>query len=204
MGVLRWLFDSDSFVARGNCGDWGPWLPWAYQAADLAIALSYFAIPAMLLWLWRGKKGVLPRPWILLYFAAFIFLCGLGHVIDGLSFYRPAYRFNTLERVLTALVSLTTACLLPGVVRHVSGLPSPEEHAKSESARRLAVEVLADAHRQLSSRYVLANKEMDKLRAEHEALRGRVLTEDRYQALRKHLHDVRDALTRRDPPPTGE
>jgi two-component system sensor histidine kinase/response regulator len=200
VGVLRWLLDSDSFVPRGDCGDWGPWLPWVYQGADLAIALSYFSIPAMLVWLWRGKKSVLPKPWVLLCFAAFIALCGLGHVIDGLSFWWPAYRLNTFERVLTALASVATAAALPSAVRHVSRLPSPNEYAETLRVRQLQAQVLEDLNLQLNKKYTHARAELDKARSLYEELRGRVVTEDRYQALRQNLHDVRDALLRRDPP----
>lgn len=114
------LFSAADFVTRDCCvrqaGAWGVWSILA-QTADGVIALSYFLVPYEL---WRRSKirvpDLLSLRLILLLFATFVVLCGLGHVCDVLVWYWPAYRLMTLIDCATAIASALTAVVLPVLV----------------------------------------------------------------------------------------
>lgn len=115
--LLNWLFNTNAFVSRNNCGPgWTNWLIASYIIASALIALSYFFIPVYLLVLWEQGKREISAHWILIFFVAFIGFCGLTHVNDVLVFFWPAYRWFTVGLWATALVSMGTAILLPRVV----------------------------------------------------------------------------------------
>jgi hypothetical protein len=121
--VFRWLFDVSQFTARSRCGPgWSDGLIYINLLANLVIAMAYFYIPTMLLWLYfRVKRDakfavIKEQAWILVLFALFIFACGLTHICSAAAFFRPAYRFFTVVDSVTALLSGPTAYLLPAVV----------------------------------------------------------------------------------------
>jgi hypothetical protein len=105
--MLDWFLRSDLWMPRGSCGDWPGPLKYSWFFGNLAIAGAYFLIP-----------------FLLIRVAAFILLCGLTHVAEVAVFYWPAYRLYTALLVLTGIVSLDTARILPGVIRHLVLLPS--------------------------------------------------------------------------------
>jgi hypothetical protein len=49
--------------------------------SDLLIALAYFAIPVILVWLIRKRRD-LPFSWMFALFGAFIVACGMTHVME--------------------------------------------------------------------------------------------------------------------------
>lgn len=124
---MWWLFDTSEFVTRSNCGNWDPWLIFFYQYGNLAIAISYFWIPVCILILYRRKRKSLPKSWILIMFAAFIFLCGITHIFDFTVFYVAPYRLYTVFIVLTATASIITAINLWPVISYYLEFKSPEE-----------------------------------------------------------------------------
>jgi hypothetical protein len=50
---------------------------------------------------------------MLIMFSAFIFLCGIGHLLDIVTLWFPIYWISAIEDVATALISLATFLLLP-------------------------------------------------------------------------------------------
>jgi hypothetical protein len=122
---MGWLFDTQHFVTRDHCGAWQQWLIVVAQSANFLIFLAYASIPLsltiLLVSLYRDpdlKDAVFGHhPCILAMFVAFIFSCGLTHLMDVLVFDWPAYRFFVFLDVVTALASVPTAFLLPGVIR---------------------------------------------------------------------------------------
>ncbi len=81
--------------------------------ANAGIAAAYFALPVQLVVLsvHRGFGG--RRQLIGMLFASFILLCGISHTIDILTLFVPVYRFQVLELIATAVVSIATAFILP-------------------------------------------------------------------------------------------
>ena len=123
---MAWLFDSSGFVTRAHCGTWPPSLLLAYQAANLLIALSYFAIPLTIMAFWHRRRQEVKKPWVLVLFASFIVACGLTHLADFAVFYWAGYRFYTALLVITAMLSVGTAIMLVPVVAWAIRLPSRE------------------------------------------------------------------------------
>lgn len=164
---MDWLFDSTSWVPRGQCGDWQGGLDFWFVAFNLGIAAAYLAIPAGLIDVWVAKRDKLVKPLVLVLFALFIVLCGMTHVLSALAFWWPAYRFSVLVDGLTMLASAGTAVYGWYVGEHVKRWKTPDEYAT----------VIAELH---AEKVVNAA-----LHAEREAA---------YQTMRQELHDARNKL----------
>src|SRR5688572_6463794 len=105
------LFSSESFMPHGHCYLWQPDVLWLTVVSDAVIATAYFAIPPVLFYFTRKKKG-LPFVWMFFLFCAFILLCGATHIVDIWTVWTPVYRFLAAVKGLTAGVSIITALLL--------------------------------------------------------------------------------------------
>lgn len=103
---------SDQFMPHGYCFLWRPELVWLHVIADLIIALAYFSIPVTIFMIVRKRSLEIPFKWIFMMFATFIFLCGLTHIIELISIWKPLYYIEGLVKVLTAAVSLATAIVM--------------------------------------------------------------------------------------------
>ena len=91
-------------VPHAVCWQWDPTLIGLELAGNLAIAGAYFAIPWALL---KTRAEIPRRGWpVVLIFAAFIFLCGVTHVLDAVLIWRSWYVVDVVTRLLTASVSL--------------------------------------------------------------------------------------------------
>lgn len=110
------LFDPGGLTPHGFCLSWEPSLLTLTVLGDAMTAFAYLIIPVQLLriLLAGGDLGVrLHRaPWVVAMFAAFILLCGLGHALDVLTLFYPAYWLAGAESLLTGMVSLFTAAML--------------------------------------------------------------------------------------------
>lgn len=190
MGIFEWLFDASAFSTRGQCGDWGEWLPVVYRLASFATALSYSIIPAPLCWLYARKRGVLPKPWVLVLFAAFITLCGATHALDFAAFFWPAYRFFTLVEVATAAVSLATAAALPWAVYHVVALPTPEEFRAAKKRLESEEAARVEAQSRLLRRNAELREAVEAMRVEFDAIQFKELTATECQKLRDILQRI--------------
>jgi PAS domain S-box-containing protein len=104
------IFSTTGFPARWTCGSgWAaePWWGWIHIFSDLAIWAAYFSL-GLLIVLFVQKKRDVPFPVVFFLFGAFIFLCGLTHLIDSVVFYWPVYRLAGLFKLATAIVSVAT------------------------------------------------------------------------------------------------
>ncbi|MGL5940485.1 MAG: PAS domain-containing sensor histidine kinase [Waterburya sp.] len=115
-----------SFMPHGMCYLWKPWLMGLYLVSDGIIALSYFSIPFILVYILH-KRTDIPFNGIFLLFAAFILFCGTGHAIDIWTLWHPNYWLSGWIRLATALVSLATAIALAIKIPQILTLPSPTQ-----------------------------------------------------------------------------
>ncbi len=113
-----------SFMPHGMCYLWKPWLVGLHLISDGVIALSYFSIPIILVYILRKLEDI-PFNGIFLLFAAFILFCGTGHAFDIWTLWHPNYWVSGWIRLLTALVSLATAIALAIKIPQILTLPSP-------------------------------------------------------------------------------
>jgi chemotaxis family two-component system sensor kinase Cph1 len=81
--LISELFDTAGFPRRWDCGHWTAAHGWVHIVADVSIFAAYAAIPAVLGHFAIRRKDVpfLPVFWL---FAAFIFFCGVGHLIEDI------------------------------------------------------------------------------------------------------------------------
>src|SRR5438128_12009730 len=120
--LIRTLFQAD-FLPHGWCYRWDSGLIWLHTVSDLLIAIAYYLIPFVLIYIVR-RRGDLVYPWMFLLFGTFILACGTTHVMGVLTVWQPWYRLEGLIKVLTAVASVPTAFLLMRLAPSVIQLPS--------------------------------------------------------------------------------
>lgn len=156
LDALMALFDTDGFPARWNCGTWTELHGWTHVVADLLIFGAYGAIPITIAYFVVKRRSV-HFPGLYALFGAFIFSCGLGHLVDATLFWNPWYRFYAAVKIVTAVASWATVIALVRLVPKALELP---QIARLND--RLKVEVAERAR---------AEEEVKRLNA---VLRGRV------------------------------
>lgn len=129
---LRTFLSETGFIPHGHCYLWKPGLVWLNILSDSAIALAYYFIPIVLIYLVFKRKD-LPFDWVFLLFGAFIIACGTGHLFSIWTLWHPNYWVSSTLKALTALISLATAIELVFLLPKVLALPSP---AQLEAANR--------------------------------------------------------------------
>jgi two-component system, cell cycle sensor histidine kinase and response regulator CckA len=131
---MFWIFDSSSFTARWDCGNWPPWLGWLHIVSDLLIWLAYLAIPLILVHFVRRRRD-LPFPRLFWLFGAFILTCGTTHLLEAVIFYQPVYRLAGVLKLVTALASWATVLALIPIVPRALAMRTPGQMEREVSAR---------------------------------------------------------------------
>ncbi len=133
MDELTGIAARAGFLPHGYCFQWSPGLLWTMVGADLAIALAYFSIPLVIASYARQRPQVnLGR--LATLFALFIFACGLTHVMDVWTIWRPDYELQTAAKVVTAIASVLTAGVAWRLMPTLLALPSIEEMRRANEA----------------------------------------------------------------------
>lgn len=149
------IFDTSDFPARWTCGRWGVIEGWTHIISDVLIFASYVAIPAALFILLRKRRDI-AFPRILWLFIAFILSCGIGHGVESLMFWWPAYRFTAVIKAVTAVVSVATAIALVRTLPMAISIPSLVREHREMSASLEATHhenaALVQARRDLEQR----------------------------------------------------
>ncbi|MBE7462752.1 MAG: response regulator [Planctomycetes bacterium] len=147
------LFDTSDFPARWHCGAWTEGHGWLHIVSDLLIFGAYFTIPALIAYFVIRRRDV-PFHRIFWAFGAFILFCGLGHLLEALMFWYPAYRFNGVIKACTATVSWITVISLIPVLPRALRLPRLEvinaNLEREVRERQRAEEQLSERQEQLS------------------------------------------------------
>ena len=156
MSFFANLFQAESWPPRWYCGQWTDFHGWLYILSDLCIWLSYFMIPAMLLYFIMVKSNV-PFHRIFVLFISFILACGLTHLMDAILFWWPAYRLSALIRFGTAGISLATVYMLYKILPQAVLLKSPEQLERMVEQRTSALKAtkseLEQANEELRHQY---------------------------------------------------
>jgi PAS domain S-box-containing protein len=126
LDFFRHLLGTESWPARWKCGLWTDFHGWLYIFSDVAIGMAYFAIPLIILGFTSRKTTPLFKK-IFYLFSAFIFACGLTHLIDALMFWYPVYRLSAFARFITAVISWVTIIALFRYIPKIMALKSSEE-----------------------------------------------------------------------------
>jgi signal transduction histidine kinase len=136
------LFNTSGFPPRWHCGVWTSGHGWLHILSDTAVFGAYTAIPIVLAFFVIRKRDV-PFPKIFWLFAAFIFACGFGHLIEAIIFWQPMYRFAGVWKLATATVSWATViALIPVIPKalHLPGLAKLNNELRGEVEERRRVE----------------------------------------------------------------
>ncbi|CAI2170150.1 169_t:CDS:10 [Funneliformis geosporum] len=89
---------------------------------DLAIAFAYYTIPVQLMYFMR-KAPRLPFPMVFGLFSAFIILCGTTHIVSSWMPWHQTYVLSAIIKVITAIISLSTAAALTVIIPKALELP---------------------------------------------------------------------------------
>jgi light-regulated signal transduction histidine kinase (bacteriophytochrome) len=103
-------------------------LLWLSVAADGLTMLSYYSIPLALLWFMRRRRDV-PHRWVGFLFVAFIVACGSTHLFSIFTIWVPVYGMEAAVKLLTAGLSIATACVLWPLIPRVLEVPSVAQMA---------------------------------------------------------------------------
>lgn len=113
IGSFNW-FDTGRFLPRGVCYGWDGPLIWTQVVADSLIGLGFIAIPIQLIYIYRRRTqpewSALNAPLhvypAFLWYGLFIFLCGIAHMFDVISIWKPYFILDGFIRLLAAISTL--------------------------------------------------------------------------------------------------
>ena len=125
----------DRFYAHGYCFLWNKGLVALHVISDSLIALSYFAIPIILLWLIRKRRD-LPFSWMFALFGIFIISCGITNLMEVWNLWHAQYWLAGAIKGLTAAASVSAAVLLVKIVPDAVDLPSPRQWIRANAELR--------------------------------------------------------------------
>ncbi|HEX9391324.1 MAG TPA: PAS domain S-box protein [Usitatibacteraceae bacterium] len=123
MDTLTSLLGRGGYLPHGYCFTWTPGLLWSMVGADAIIAMAYFSIPLAMVSFVR-KRADTAMNWVMWLFIAFIFACGITHVMDIWTIWQPDYALQTLTKMITAAISLVTAVALWPLIPKALKIPS--------------------------------------------------------------------------------
>jgi hypothetical protein len=143
---LTGLVARAGFLPHGYCFQWSPGLLWSMVGSDLATALAYFSLPFIITrHAPRAAAPALNLGRLATLFAVFIFACGITHVLDVWTIWRPDYELQALGKTVTALASVLTAIVAWRLSPQLLALPSVEQMRQANEALRREIDRLASA-----------------------------------------------------------
>ena len=115
------------FLPHGHCFLWEPRILWTFAVSDAVIFLSYVSISLRLVLLHRKRPDIIPLNVIFLSFAAFIFTCGVGHILDVANIWHGRYALSASWRLMTAICSAPVGFFVWRWHSSLDAVPSPED-----------------------------------------------------------------------------
>lgn len=120
-----------------------PGIQWMHVVADILIAVAYFAIPFVLIYVARRRRDLRFNR-LLVAFGVFAVFCGLTHVMNVWHVWHTHYWLAGILKVITAAALVPTAILLWRSLPLILSVPSRRQ-------LRDANESLARANRELEA-----------------------------------------------------
>ena len=111
---------AERFKPQAACMDYDPILINGVVVTDFLIFASYVAIPALMLIATSLRQDLFRSwRWLVVLYAAFIFTCGLSHLIDAVVIVSPRYFILFLSQAVCAVFSVATLVALLTYYREV-------------------------------------------------------------------------------------
>lgn len=106
--------EAGQWMTRDSCGPWQWWQIDLYKGSAGVIGLSYLFLGGSLLFLLTRTKLRFVSKQNTMMWGLFVFICGLGHIFEDIgAFYWGRYDVYLWIHVVTAIVSVYTACTFP-------------------------------------------------------------------------------------------
>lgn len=184
MESLAHFFDGP-FIPHGHCYLWKPSLVWLHVGSDALIAVAYYSIPLLLVYLML-KREDLPFNWIFFLFGAFILFCGTGHLLDIWTLWHPHYWLSGFVRALTAAVSVLTAIELAILVPKILAIPSSAQLEAANNALIAEVVERKEAEKALrhsESQLIAKNQQLQKILYELQCTKSHLVQSEKMSSL---------------------
>lgn len=99
------------------------------------------AIPIALWVFVRKRSDIYPFQNIFILFIAFIFFCGITHLLEIYVIWNPVYRFTGLFKAITAIISVMTAFTAWRLIPKALQIPTPKKLAKVNEVLKREIQV---------------------------------------------------------------
>ncbi len=160
---------------------------WLNAISDSLIALAYYMIPFLLLYLVRKRRDTSFNG-IWAAFAVFILACGTTHLLGTITVWNPVYRLEGVVKAVTAVASLVTFVMVARVMPVVVRIPTPAQLEEEIETRRAAEAEVRTMNMELEARVASRTAEL----VQSEAMYRRVAEEQQ-----KFAGDLRVEMGRR-------
>src|SRR5580658_2656551 len=144
--VLAHRILATNFLPHQYCYLGRPGLVWTHVIADSLIGLAYLTISGTLVYLAQKGRRDIPFHWMFLVFGSFIVACGATHFMEVLTVWVPVYVLSASVKMITALLSVAAAALLPFTVPEIlAGIQTAKTSEAAEGRFRGLLEAAPDA-----------------------------------------------------------
>jgi diguanylate cyclase (GGDEF)-like protein len=150
MDLIQRLLDG-SLMPHGHCLLWRGDLLFMHVGGDILTTLAYFTIPILLIRLVK-KRDDLAFDRIFLMFAAFIFLCGVTHLISLINVWHGYYFIEGIAKISTGVVSALTAIVAWRLLPIAISIPSRARLVSANEQLRRAREEILEANSRLEQK----------------------------------------------------
>jgi len=149
-----------------------------HVVSDSLTAAAYFAIPiAIAVFVHRRKDLSLQHRALAFLFCLFILACGGTHVMSVVVLWRPYYAAEGVLKGVTAVLSLTTALVLPLLIPFLLRIPSPQVLAAEIDAHKATLADLRQVREELAAAVTATRTDLEETTRRFEtALRGSPVT----------------------------
>lgn len=155
-------FLDGSFMPHGYCLQWRGDLLFMTLVGDGLTVLAYGLIPLALIQLVRTRND-LRFNHIFILFAAFIAFCGLTHAINILNVWNGYYYIAGVAKLLTGLISITTAYVLWKLMPVIVSIPSVAQLREQNQKLLEAQEELRQSNLNLEEKVRLRTEDLQKI-----------------------------------------
>jgi diguanylate cyclase (GGDEF)-like protein len=163
------IFDG-SLMPHGQCLLWRSDLLFLHVAGDIFTTVAYAIIPLSLIYLVRSRTDMAFN-WIFDMFAAFIFLCGITHLLAIVNIWHGYYFIQGVAKLTTGVISLVTAYMAWQLLPKAIALPSNEMLRVKNAQLVDAQQKLIQANQHLEERVQARTHELEQL-AQTDSLTG--------------------------------